>query len=74
MAAPIPGGRRLGLGLVDAIGGEREAKAWLASAKGVPAGLPVEDLSDGGFASRALSGQLGMDGRGRLENADFTKR
>jgi protease-4 len=53
------GRQALGLGLVDAIGGEREARAWLVSARGVPAGLPVEDLSDGGIASRALSGQLG---------------
>ena len=53
------GRQALGLGLVDAIGGEREAKAWLVSAKGVPAGLPVEDLSDGGFAGRTLSGELG---------------
>src|SRR5580698_350257 len=51
------GRQALGLGLVDAIGGEREAKEWLVSAKGVPAGLPVEDLSDAGFASRTLSGE-----------------
>lgn len=50
----------MGLGLVDAIGGEREAKDWLASARGIPADLPVQDLSDGGIASHALSGQLGM--------------
>ncbi|MGD0106129.1 MAG: signal peptide peptidase SppA [Rhodopila sp.] len=54
------GRQALGLGLVDAIGGEREAKAWLVSAKGVPDGLPVQDLSLGGIASHALSGQLGM--------------
>ena len=53
------GRQALGLGLVDAIGGEREAKAWLVSAKGVPAGLPVEDLSDGGIAGSTLSGELG---------------
>jgi protease-4 len=53
------GRQALGLGLVDAIGGEREAKAWLVSAKGVPAGLPVEDLSDSGFAGQTLSGELG---------------
>jgi protease IV len=53
------GRQALALGLVDAIGGEREAKAWLVSAKGVPAGLPVEDLSEGGFASRTLSDELG---------------
>jgi protease-4 len=53
------GRQALRLGLVDAIGGEREAKDWLASDKGIPANLPVEDISDNGFASRALSSQLG---------------
>ena len=54
------GRQALGLGLVDAIGGEPEAKDWLTSAKGVPADLPVQDLPDRGFASRAFSGQLGV--------------
>jgi protease-4 len=54
------GRQALGLGLVDAIGGEREAKEWLVSVKGLPADLPVEDLSSDGIASHALSGQLGM--------------
>jgi protease-4 len=53
------GRQALGLGLVDAIGGEREAKDWLVSAKGVPAGLPVQDIAEDGLATRALSGQLG---------------
>jgi len=53
------GRQALSLGLVDAIGGEREAKAWLASEKGVPADLPVEDVSTTGFARQAISGQLG---------------
>ena len=52
------GRQALGLGLVDAIGGEREAKAWLVSEKGLSASLPIEDLPDSGFASRALSGEL----------------
>jgi protease IV len=56
---PYTGRQALGLGLVDAIGGERDAKDWLVSAKGLPANLPVEDLTDGGFASRALSSELG---------------
>jgi len=53
------GRQALSLGLVDAIGGEREAKAWLASEKGIAASLPVEDVSTGGLARNALSGQLG---------------
>ena len=39
------GRQALQLGLVDAIGGEHEAREWLAAAKGVPADLPVEDVS-----------------------------
>jgi protease-4 len=32
------------LGLIDAIGGEDEARAWLAEAKGISRGLPVREL------------------------------
>jgi len=32
-------------GLVDAIGGEAEARAWLAAEKGVPASLPVREVA-----------------------------
>jgi protease-4 len=52
------GRQAMRLGLVDAIGGEREAKDWLSSAKGIPANLPVEDIPDSGFASRAFSSGL----------------
>jgi protease-4 len=55
---PYTGRQALGLGLVDEIGGEREAKDWLVSARGLPAGLPVEDVAEDGFASHALSGSL----------------
>jgi protease-4 len=37
------GRQALGLKLIDEIGGEREAIAWLEHAKGVPHGLPVRD-------------------------------
>jgi protease-4 len=57
---PYTGRQALALGLIDAIGGEREAKDWLASEKGVSAALPVEDVSTTGFARQALSGQLGL--------------
>ena len=57
---PYTGRQALSLGLVDAIGGEPEAKDWLASARGISAGLPVQDLSGGGIASQAFSGKLGM--------------
>ena len=53
------GRQALHLGLVDAIGGEHEARTWLAQAKGVSADLPVDDVSTTGFAGRALSSSLG---------------
>ncbi len=49
------GRQALGLGLVDAIGGEAEARAWLAAEKGIPESLPVEDVELGGFARRVLA-------------------
>jgi protease-4 len=53
------GRQALRLGLVDAIGGEHDARAWLAQAKGVSADLPVDDVSTTGLAGRALSSSLG---------------
>ena len=38
------GRQALSLGLIDAIGGEAEARAWLAAQKGVAEALPVRDL------------------------------
>ncbi len=37
------GRQALGLKLIDEIGGEREAIAWMERAKGVPHGLPIRD-------------------------------
>ena len=54
------GRQALALGLVDAIGGEREAKAWLTASKGIPANLPIEELTESGLATRALSSQMGL--------------
>jgi protease IV len=53
------GRQALKLGLIDAIGGEHDARTWLAETKGVSADLPVEDVSTSGFASRAFSSSLG---------------
>ncbi len=53
------GRQALKLGLVDAIGGEHDARLWLAQQKGVSADLPVSDVETEGLASRALSGSLG---------------
>ncbi len=48
------GRQALKLGLIDAIGGEREAREWLAEAKKVPATLPARDVGKRGWAERAL--------------------
>lgn len=53
------GRQALHLGLIDAIGGERAARSWLVT-KGVPAGLPVEDVSTRSFTERTLSGLFGL--------------
>jgi protease-4 len=45
-------------GLIDAIGGEEEARAWLA-AHGAPTSLPVEDVETESLAARAIGASLG---------------
>jgi protease-4 len=52
------GRQALKLGLVDAIGGEREARVWLAETRDVPKTLPVDDVTTGGLASRMFAGSL----------------
>jgi protease-4 len=51
----MSGRQALGLGLVDAIGGEREARAWLAEAHQVPVELRVREIDPRSTAERALS-------------------
>jgi protease-4 len=46
------GRQALKLGLIDAIGGEAEARAWLAAEKSVPAGLPARELRPPGLRER----------------------
>jgi protease IV len=50
------GRQALKLGLIDEIGGEPEARAWLAQEKGVPASLPVRNVRVGGLRDRLLGG------------------
>lgn len=52
------GREALGLGLVDAIGGERDARAWLAETRGVPADLPVRDIETRSFVERNLGAAI----------------
>jgi protease-4 len=46
------GRQALALGLVDEIGGEREARRWLAAERGVPEETPVRDIEVRGRAER----------------------
>lgn len=49
------GRQALAAGLVDAIGGEREARAWLAAEREVPESLPVRDVTPRSAAERLIS-------------------
>jgi protease-4 len=49
------GRQALSAGLIDAIGGEREARAWLAAERQVPDSLPIRDAQIGGSAERLIS-------------------
>ena len=51
----MTGRQALAVGLVDAIGGEAEARAWLAAQHGVSPDLPVREIDPRGPAERALS-------------------
>ena len=53
------GRQALGLGLIDAIGGEAEARAWLAAQKDVPEALPVRDLEPRDRVEKFLNRYVG---------------
>ncbi len=53
------GHQALGLGLIDQIGGEQDARAWLAQEKHVSAALPVRDVARRGWLARNLRASLG---------------
>lgn len=52
------GRQALKLGLIDALGGEHEARAWLAAEKGIPDDQAVVDIGLPSLAERMLSGRL----------------
>ncbi|MBV8092531.1 MAG: signal peptide peptidase SppA [Acetobacteraceae bacterium] len=54
------GRQALALGLVDQIGGEPEAREWLASNKGVSPDVPIEDLKPRTWTERALNTVSGL--------------
>jgi protease-4 len=58
------GREALGLGLVDAIGGEPEARAWLSENRGIPLNLPVRDIETRGLAERTFGAAIGAALRG----------
>ena len=53
------GRQALQLGLVDEIGGEPAARAWLARERNVDAGLPVSDVKQGTWYERTFGATLG---------------
>lgn len=53
------GRQALGLGLIDAIGGEAEARAWLAAQKDVPVALPARDLEPRDRVEKFLNRYVG---------------
>ena len=57
------GQQALELGLVDEIGGETEARAWLEKDKGVKADIPIADLKLGSFYDRTIDAALGFVGQ-----------
>lgn len=52
------------LGLVDEIGGEAEARAWMVAERALPAGLPVRDIEVRSFAERTFGAALGAATKG----------
>jgi protease IV len=48
------------MALVDAIGGEREARAWLAESAAIPAGLPARDINPRRGPEEAFGLALGI--------------
>ena len=61
---PYTGEQAVKLGLIDAIGGTLQARAWLAAERGVAAGLPEIGIARPGFVwpgfGRALGGLLNV--------------
>jgi protease-4 len=52
------GRQALGLGLIDEIGGEAQALAWMRAKRGVAADLPVRDMDKGNFFNQMVKTSL----------------
>lgn len=57
------GRQALALGLVDAIGGEAEARAWLAAEREIPENTPVRSLDPRPLSERAFASAVSMVGK-----------
>lgn len=58
------GRQALSLGLVDAIGGEPEAREWLAAEREIPASLPVRDIETRSLTERTFGAVFGAFAKG----------
>lgn len=56
-------------GLVDAIGDERDAVAWMVESEGVPSGLPVDTVDAPAEAETLFERLLGVSGKSLFSNA-----
>ena len=57
------GSQALKLGLIDEIGGEPEARAWLEKERHVAADLPIHTLRVGSFYDRTVGATFGLVGQ-----------
>lgn len=64
---PYTGRQALALGLIDQIGGERDAREWLAREWHVSATLPVRDLRHGGWSAGLVGSSLAPIVQGLLK-------
>jgi protease IV len=55
---PYTGRQALQLGLIDAIGGEQDAREWLAHVKSVSTDLPTQTVTTRGLAARTFGASL----------------
>jgi protease-4 len=62
----MTGRQALAAGLIDAIGGEAEARAWLAAEKSIPESLPVRAVADPDSVRGMISGAVAAAHRAML--------
>jgi protease-4 len=65
------GRQAIGLGLVDEIGGEADARRWLQAERGVATSLPVQDVTTKTWIERNFANALGGISNGLLKSVLF---